>query len=211
MADVINPTQVLLTRDTAVMIFIDMQLGAISTIQSMERQELKNNAIALAKVCKILQLPVIVAMADIPGHSGTFLPELTDLLPDAIHVKHATTNSWETQEFVSVIEQFGRQYLIMAGLATDVGLCLPAISAIQAGYNVYAIVDVSGTLNARIEQAAWLRMMQAGVILTSWTAFTGEIQRNYLQEPGSLLRALIAERLQLQSGSFATGERVETH
>jgi len=46
-----------------------------------------------------------------------------------------------------------------------------------------AIVDVSGTLNARIEQAAWLRMMQVGVILTSWTAFTTEIQQNYNQEP----------------------------
>lgn len=202
----INQTQERLTRDTAVMIFIDMQIGPINSIQSMEQQELKANAIALAKVCKILQLPVIFAAADISGHSGTFLPELIELLPDAIHVKHATNNSWETQEFVAAIEQIRCKYLIMAGLATDVGLCLPAISAVAAGYNVYAIVDVSGTLNSRIEQAAWMRMMQAGVILTSWTAFTGEIQRNYLQEPGSQLRSVIAERLQLHSEPFGSGE-----
>ena len=36
------------------MIFIDMQLGAISTVQSMDQQELKRNALALAKVCTIL-------------------------------------------------------------------------------------------------------------------------------------------------------------
>jgi len=192
-----------LTRDTAVMIFIDLQQGALSTIQSMDQQELKENAIALAKVCQILQLPVIFAAAAIPGHSGEFLPELIELLPDAMQVKHATSNAWETPEFVAAIEQTRRKYLIMAGLATDVGVCLPAISAVKTGYTVYAIVDVSGTLNPRIEQAAWMRMTQAGVILTSWTAFTGEIQRDYTRSPGSQLRQVISGRLHLQSSPFS--------
>ncbi|MBO3459395.1 isochorismatase family protein [Aetokthonos hydrillicola Thurmond2011] len=191
-----------ITRDNAVMVFIDLQFGALSTIQSMDQQELKANAIALAKICKILNLPVIFAAADIPGHSGTFLPELTELLPNAIYIRHATNNSWETPEFVQAIERTERKYLIMTGLATDVGLCLPAISAVAVGYTVYAIIDVSGTLNARIEQAAWLRMMQAGVILTSWTAFTGEIQRSYTREPGAELRAVIAEHWKFHNGPF---------
>jgi nicotinamidase-related amidase len=198
----LNSNTAPLSHDNALVIFIDLQQGALSTIQSMDRQELKENAIALAKVCQILELPVLFAAADIPGHSGEFLPELTTLLPDAIQVKHGTNNAWETPEFVAAIEQSGRKYLIIAGLATDVGLCLPAIAAEKAGYTVYAIVDVSGTLNPRIEQAAWMRMMQAGVILTSWTAFTGEIQHSYAQSPGSALRRLIGERLQLQSSPF---------
>lgn len=191
-----------LSRYNAVMIFIDLQLGALSAIQSMDREELQQNAIALAKICRILELPVILAAADIPGHSGTFVAELSELLPDAIHVKHSTNNCWETPAFVAAIEKIGRKKVIMAGLATDVGLCLPAISAVTAGYEVYGIIDVSGTLNTRIEQAAWLRMIQAGVILTSWTAFTGEIQRDYTVEPGSQLRAIIGERLKLQQSPF---------
>jgi hypothetical protein len=90
----------------------------------------------------------------------------------------------------------------MAGLATDVGLGLTAIAAMKAGYEVYAIVDVSGTLNSRIEQAAWFRMMQAGIILTSWTAFTGEIQRDYTKPPGQQLRAVIGEHLKTQQSPF---------
>jgi nicotinamidase-related amidase len=186
-------TQEPLTRDNAVTIFIDLQLGAIGSIQSMDRQELTQNAIALAKVCTILQLPVIIAAADIPGDRGTVLPELVEQLPNATHIKHATNNSWETPEFVEKIQQLGRKHLVMAGLATDVGLCLPAISAVTAGYQVSAIVDVSGTLNQRIERAAWMRMAQAGVILTSWTGFTGEIQHNYTQPPGSELLKIIGE------------------
>ncbi|WP_088894779.1 isochorismatase family protein [Leptolyngbya ohadii] len=78
-------------------------------------------------------------------------------------------------EFISAIEKTRCKNLVTTGLATDFGLCLPTVSAAKAGYQVYGIVDVSGILNIRIEQAAWMRMMQAGVILTSWTAFTGEI------------------------------------
>jgi nicotinamidase-related amidase len=195
-----------LSRDNAVMIFIDLQAGPISTIKSMEQQELKDNAISLAKVTKLLELPVIFASAGIPGHGGTFLPELIELLPDRIEVKHSTNNSWETPEFVAAVENTGRKKLIMAGIATDVGLLLPAVSAVASGYQVYAIVDVSGTLNSRIEQAAWMRMMQAGVILTSWTAFTAEVQRDYNKEPGKQLRAIIGERLGSQSGPFKVGD-----
>jgi nicotinamidase-related amidase len=198
----LNPDQEPLTPGNAAIVFIDFQLGTLSTIQSMDQQELRQNAIALAKVTQILQLPAIVASAAIPGPNSEVLPELTELLREAIHVQHATNNAWDTPDFVAAIEAINRPYLIMAGLATDVGLCLPAIFAVKAGYVVYVIIDVSGTLNPRIEQAAWLRMMQAGVILTSWTAFTGEIQRNYTQEPGTQLRAIIRERLQLNQSPF---------
>ena len=194
----------LLTRDNAVVIFIDLQLGAISAVQSMDQQDLKQNAIALAKVCTVLQLPVIIAAAEIPGDRGTALPELVDQLPNATHIKHATNNAWETPEFVAEIQRLGHKHLVMAGLATDVGLCLPAISAVADGYQVSAIVDVSGTLNERIEQAAWMRMTQAGVILTSWTGFTGEIQHNYTQPPGSELLKIIGESSHFKSIAIPT-------
>lgn len=71
-----------MTSNDTIVIFIDMQLGAISTVGSMNQQELKRNAIALAKVCAILNLPVIVSVAEIEGDRGKILPELVDLLPD---------------------------------------------------------------------------------------------------------------------------------
>jgi hypothetical protein len=170
----------------------------------MAQQELKDNAIALAKVCHILQLPIIISAAMIAGDGSTILPELTAQLPNAIHIQHSTNNCWRSPTVVAAVKQLGRKNLVMAGIATDVGLCLSAISAVAQGYNVYAIVDVSGTLNSRIEQAAWLRMMQAGVILTSWTAFTGEIQQDYTKPLGQELQAVIRDSLQLAESPFNT-------
>ncbi|XGV98376.1 MAG: isochorismatase family protein [Leptolyngbya sp. BL-A-14] len=118
------------TYDTA-LILIDMQLGAISTIQSMDQQEFNRNAIALAKVCPILQLSVISAAADIASDHGRVLPELTDRLPDAIRIQHATNNAWETPGFVRAIEQTGCKTLAIAGLATDVGYAFPPFQPLR--------------------------------------------------------------------------------
>ena len=60
-------------------------------------------------------------LREIAGDRGTVLPELTDLLPDAIRIKHATNNSWETPDFVRAVKQTGCKTLAMAGLAIDVG------------------------------------------------------------------------------------------
>ena len=195
----------MLSRDNTLLILIDLQEGALGTVGSMNPRELRANAVGLAKVARTLALPVLLAGAAIPGEAGVFLPEVRDLFPDAPFVSHSTNNSWLTPEFAAAVRQAERPNLVMAGLATDVGLALTALSAVKEGYRVYALVDVSGTLNSRIEQAAWIRMAYGGVTLTSWTAFTGEIQRDYTQEPGRELRAIIGAVLQSKQGPFAAG------
>ena len=117
-------------------------------------------------------------------------------------VRHATNNVWETPEFVTAVKNAGRSHLIMAGVAADVGLGLTAIAARKAGYRVYVIADASGAINLRIEQTAWLRMTQAGITLTSWSGFTGEIQRNYLNDPGPQLQKILGENLTTGTSPF---------
>lgn len=197
------PTFEPIKRQNAVLIFVDMQAGPLATVGSMDADALRANALSVARISRLLGVPVILAGAAIPGSEGEFLPELTAALPDAVPIRHATNNAWETPDFVRAVEQTNCPHLVFAGVATDVGVLLPAVSAAQAGYPVRVLVDVSATLNARIEQAAWLRLAQAGVLLTSWTAFTGEIQHNYTEEPGPQLRAIIGENLNSTSGPFA--------
>ncbi|ARV57279.1 hypothetical protein BZZ01_00360 [Nostocales cyanobacterium HT-58-2] len=94
----------------------------------------------------------------------------------------------------------------MVGLATDVRLCLAAISAVSGGYVAYAIVDVFRILNPRIEQAAWLQMMQASVSHLDLVDFTAQVHRDYTKELGQQLRAMVAQRLGLQQRLFKVSE-----
>ena len=83
----------------------------------------------------------------------------------------------------------------MAGITSDVCLAFPAISAVAAGYDVYAVIDASGAWNPLVEQAAMLRMSQSGVIVTNWVAIAAELQKDWRLETGPTMGQLFQEHL----------------
>jgi nicotinamidase-related amidase len=83
------------------------------------------------------------------GFAGPILPELVELLPDAplIH-RDGPINAWDDPAFVKAVETAGRRKLVIAGCTTDICLMFPALSALRAGYDVYGVIDASGTWSA---------------------------------------------------------------
>ena len=106
-------------------------------------------------------------------------------------VPHRTNDSWEAPAFVEAIERSGRTQLIFAGIATDVGVGLTALSAMRAGFEAAIVTDVCCTVSARAEQAAFARLTQASAILTAWSSFIGEIQRDYTADKGPELLRIV--------------------
>ena len=49
----------------------------------------------------------------------------------------------------------GRRQLVFAGIATDVGVALSAISALRAGYQVAVLVAVCGTISQRAKHPSF--------------------------------------------------------
>jgi hypothetical protein len=66
----------------------------------------------------------------------------------------------------------------MAAITTDVCLAFPALSALKAGYDVYAVIDASGTWTPQAEMATVLRLTQAGAIMTNWIAVAAELKHD---------------------------------
>jgi nicotinamidase-related amidase len=102
----------------------------------------------------------------------------------------------QSSEVLAAIEQTGRSKLIIAGLASDVGVLLTALAARAREYTTYVVWDATGTITARSEQAAMARMQQAGIILSSWSSLATEIQQDFSKEHGRELLGLISQRLQ---------------
>jgi nicotinamidase-related amidase len=181
--------------DNAALLLIDHQTGLLSNVKTIEATVLKTSIIALAELAKVYDLPVVLTTSFAEGPNGPILPELVKSYPDVEVINRTLINAWDDKAFVDAVIRTGRKKLIMAGIVTDVCLTFPAIDAVADGYDVYAVVDASGTWNRLIEEAAIHRMAQAGVITTNWAAVAAELQRDWSLPTGSKLGAVFAEYL----------------
>ena len=88
-------------------------------------------------------------------------------------------NAWDNEDFVAAIKKTGRKQLIMAGVVTDVCVTFPALCALEEGYQVFVVVDASGTFNKSVRDAALMRMSQAGAVMVNWFAVACELARDW--------------------------------
>jgi nicotinamidase-related amidase len=116
-------------------------------------------------------------------------------LPDAPVIDRIIINAWNDPAFVAAVEKTWRKKLIMAGVTADVCLTFPAISAVGAGYDVYAVMDASGTVTEHALHAAMHRMSQAGVKIANTNMVTAELQNNWANVTAAAIGGLYASRL----------------
>lgn len=184
-----------LTPDNAVLLLVDHQVGLMQVVKDYEEQEFKNNILALADIGKLFKLPTILTTSFEKGPNGPMLPELKALFPKAPYIpRPGQINAWDNEDFVKAIKKTGRRKLIIAGIVTDVCVAFPTLSAIEEGYEVYVVVDASGTFNTAVRDAALIRMSQAGAILTNWFALASELQRDW-RNNGAGLAKLFSDHL----------------
>ena len=166
-----------LSKDDAVLLLVDHQSGLISLVQDYSPGEFKNNVLALADVAKFFNLPTILTTSFEDGPNGPIVPELKEIFPDAPFIpRPGQINAWDNEDFVNAIKETGRKQLIIAGVVTDVCVAFPALAASEAGYDVFVVVDASGTFNRDVRDAALLRMTQAGVQTMNWFSIACELQ-----------------------------------
>src|SRR5258708_26512282 len=177
-----NRVHSLLTPQNCTVIFIDHQPQMTFGVMSIDRQLLFNNVIGLAKAAKIFKVPVILTTVETKGFSGYMWPQLLEVFPDRQPIERTSMNSWEDKKFVAEVERIGRKKLVIAALWTAVCLTFPAIQAMEAGYEVYAVEDASGGISEMTHRNAMQRMIQAGVVPLTWVQVLLEFQRDWARQ-----------------------------
>src|SRR5512144_3286911 len=84
-----------LTPENSQLIFIDHQPQMAFGVQSIDRQTLKNNVVALAKSAKVFDIPTIITTVETESFSGHTYPELLAVFPDAPILERTSMNSWD--------------------------------------------------------------------------------------------------------------------
>ncbi|MCC5848217.1 MAG: hydrolase [Verrucomicrobia bacterium] len=169
-----------LDKNNAAVLMVDHQTGLTNLVQDFTPNEFKNNVLALADSAKYFGLPTILTTSFEQGPNGPLVPELKEIFPDAPYIaRPGQINAWDNEDFRAAVEATGKKQLIIAGIVTEVCVAFPALSAIEAGYEVFVVTDASGTFDQTTRDAAWNRMSQAGVQLMTWFGAACELHRDW--------------------------------
>jgi nicotinamidase-related amidase len=88
-------------------------------------------------------------------------------------------NAWDNAEFRAAVEATGKKQIILGGIVTEVCTAFLALSLREAGYDVWANTDASGTFTDKLAADANRRMEQAGVHLMGMFGMTMDLMRDW--------------------------------
>jgi len=173
----------LLTPQNSQLIFIDQQPQMAFGVQSMDRQALKNNVVALAKAAKAFNIPTIITTVETEGFSGPTYPELLGVFPEHTLLERSSMNSWDDQNVRDALAANGRKKIVVSGNWTEVCNLSFALSAMLEGdYEIYMVADASGGTSVEAHKYAMDRMTQAGVVPVTWQQVMLEWQRDWARK-----------------------------
>lgn len=178
------------TGENAALLLIDHQVGTMGWAKSLPFEELKRNALMLAKTAKILKIPVVLTSSMEEYAQGPLLSELESILPDefAVRVKRlGIVNAMEDENFAAAVKATGRRKFIIAGVTNDVCTVYPTLSLVCEGYEVQVVADAGASPTKFADDMALRRMEKNGATLTSTNQVIAELAGNWSTPEGTAI------------------------
>jgi nicotinamidase-related amidase len=208
-------TKARFSPDDTALVLIDHQSGIMQLVHDYSPADFRNNVIGLAKLGKVFKLPTVLTTSLGQGPNGPFIPEVVSMFPDVPVIdRPGFISAWDDPKLVAAVEKTGRKNLIMAGVTIDVCLAFASMQAVEAGYNVYGVVDASGGLDAVARELAIARMKDHGITPINWTTVGAELQRNWSLPTGKDLGRVFHDHYQsygllMDSFEYKTAKAVQ--
>src|SRR3954451_22887054 len=158
------------TAENTAMLLIDHQVGTMGWVGSISFEQLKANALALAKAAKALDIPLVLTSSMEDYAQGPLLAELEEIAPDE-HTgriqRQGVVNALDDENFAAAVQSTGRRKLIVAGVTNDVCTVFPTLTALRDGYEVQVVADAGGSPTQMADVIAIRRMERDGASITS--------------------------------------------
>jgi nicotinamidase-related amidase len=197
-----RPSDRLLTPENSVLLFVDHQPQMAFAVQSHDRQLLLNNTAGLAKAARAFGVPAVLTSVAATTFSGPLFRELTDVFPGQPVIDRTTMNAWEDPRVVRAVAEAGRPKLVISGLWTEVCIVMPALCALDEGYEVYVVADACGAVSLEAHERAMDRMVQAGAQPVTWLQVLLEYQRDWARMD---TYAAVGEVVLAHGGAYGIG------
>ena len=181
------------TPENAVLVYVDYVTGLDNLITTIPAAQFKNNIAAFAAMSPLFGMPTVV-FGEENDYYGTFLPEIRPLIEAGAKRFERTSASGYTPEFAEWLKSTGRKSVVIGGISIDNCTLHTVLDLRRAGYQVYFIVDVSGTNSRLAEEAAIDRMIAAGAVPVGWLNILTELGVDFAGPYGEGMMRIIQAR-----------------
>jgi nicotinamidase-related amidase len=174
-----TPGKMLLTPADHTLFLIDFQSQMAFATKSIDPVLLRNNAALVANAARIFNVTTIPTTVAEKTFSGPMFDEIKTALPNARFFDRTSMNTWEDKAVIEEVNRIGKGRIVLAGLWTSVCIVGPALSALDQGFEVYAITDACGDVSEEAHERAVERMIQAGTRPMTSVQYLLELQRDW--------------------------------
>lgn len=173
------PGKTLLASDNHTLLMIDHQGQMAFATKSIDGVSLRNNTGLVASIAKEFNVPTILTSCGAKTFAGYLFPEIKNVFPNTDIIDRMTMNSWEDGHITDKVNSSGKNKIVICGLWTSVCVALPAISAVEQGFEVYFIADACGDITEEAHAHACTRMVLAGCRPITSLQYLFELQRDW--------------------------------
>ncbi len=160
-----------LTPENSALLLVDYQPQMLVGVEYHDRTHIRNNVLGLAEGARLFNIPVVLSSVNQNGFGGKFFPELLGMFPQSKLIDRTATPTFDALDdpaVLSALRQTGRKKLVVTGLWTSICFAFTALHCLREGYDVYGVMDAAGSESKEAHDAGVSRMIQAGVIPTTW-------------------------------------------
>lgn len=194
-------------KNDTVMLLIDHQVGTLQWCGNRPKDMIVSRTVALAKIAKALDIPVVLTSSQEDQAQGLLIPEIREILPEEYEkrVKRAgITNAWNDEDFRKAVLEAanGKKNVIMAGLTHDVCIVYPSRSMVEEGFDVQVVIDAGGSPTQIADDVAQQTWEKAGVRTTTINQLVADMTESWATEDGQKIVQIVFEQVISKIGQF---------
>ena len=183
-----------LDADDAILVLVDFTSGLFPIVDTIEVDEMLNNAVAMAKLATAFDIPVMV-LGDEGGFYGDMHPAIRSFAGQDQPFTRTTPSAWASGGLKGAVEATGRQTILIGGIPTDNCTLLTSLDMLREGYQVRVIRDISGSDSVHAEEAAIARLRDAGAVTTNWISIGSELIDDWQTEAGQAVMQIYGRHM----------------
>lgn len=159
-------------REQCLTLLIDDQVKLLPAIY--ESALLLQNTKILLQGLRILEVPIQITQQYTKG-LGMSDPSIFRYSETTDYLEKRTFSCWGEEEIRRTIQESGCRQIILAGIETHICVLQTALDLLQNGYEVILVEDCVSSRKLSDKQTAVRRMIQEGVIVTSYESLLFEL------------------------------------